>query len=366
MNAVFSNTNVPQIVSIESEKSYTQDLLTISFLVKARINRNTIQSLTIEYKPRTSQGALIDPIFQAPCTKIEGVAVTSINNEGNSTALQKREPSGDWFLEEYVIQSKTKLSKNIGPCPGSYLITGISLVDSAKKTLDLDVNLASTVAFVPTAPGSRQPATPARVVYTDTAIMQSNIWNSRPDLAPCTAGTNLAPVLTNVVVQGRTTQTFVAPTISNTNRVACSPIISFNLTNPLFSVAEGEYVSGKLSDDALKIFDYATEINKVSAELSKVSSELAALAAQNALLMAENARLKLPSSVSSTPKPKVTATPKPKVTATPKPKVTATKKPKATTPPKNPWSNRSPGGNSTWKPGSNSSQGNNSSQRNNS
>lgn len=345
LTAVYADTNVPQVVSIEAEKSYTDNLLTISFLIKARIHRNTIQSLALTFKPKISQNAPVDPIFQAPCTKISDISISSVTTDGNSTALQKRVQSSDWYLEEYVIQSKTKISKNLGPCAGSYLITGLSFVDAAKHTFTLDANLAST--FVPTSTtAAKQPTTPTKSINTDTAIMQSNIWNSRPELAPCSAGTNLAPTLTSVVIQGKTTQAYVAPTILNTNRVACPPTIGFTITNPLFGISEGEYANGEPSSDSLKIIDYAAELTRVSGELSKLTNEMAALSAQNAQLMGEIALLKNPVVVTPTPKP----TPKPSASSSKKPSTATTKKPTAKVTKKStPWPQRQgSGGKSNW------------------
>jgi hypothetical protein len=348
ISPVYADTNAPQIMSIETDVAYSPDLFTISFLIKARVHRNTIQSIALEYKPKTVVGPLADPIFAAPCSKVENASVSATTVEGNSLALQARSRSGDWFIEEFVIQSKTKLSKNQGPCLGSYLITGITVVDAAKHTLTVTSNLGSTTPA--TSSGTKQPTTSTKSTYTDVAIMQSNIWSSRIDLAPCVAGSNLAASLTNVVINGKTTQAMVAPTVVSTDRVVCAPTIGFNLASALFVLKEDSFASDVNALEGLRIFDYATQVNQSSAEIAKLKADLATLTAANAALIEENTKLKAVPAIAVTPKPAATTTKKATVTTTKKPAVKSTSKSKPSSAPSPKWTRSTKGGNSKWKP----------------
>jgi hypothetical protein len=356
LNPVFADTYVPQIIGFDTAIAYSSDAFTVSFLIKARVHRNTIQSLALELKPKTPQGLLADPIFQTPCTPVQNASVSSITSNGNSTALQKRSKDGDWYLEEYFVESKTKITSNLGPCPGTYLLTGLTLSDSAKHTLNVDANLASTFQATSTSTGSKTPTTPSKSVNTDTAIMQSNIWNSRVDLAPCLAGTNLLPTLTNIVVAGKTVQTLMQPTILSTNRIACAPTIGFNLTNTLFTITDESNIYKSDSYGNQPIFDLTAEIRDYQNQLNKLRIDLESVTAQNAALTEEINKLKTPVVVkpTATPKPTSTAKPKatakPKVTATPKASAKSTYKPSTQKTPTPRWSGTHSGGGSRWSP----------------
>lgn len=344
--AFYADTNVPQIVSINSSFKSTESLFTASLLIKVRVHRNTLKSLSIAYKPKVVTGPLSDPIFQAPCNNVEGVSVTKIDEDGNSVALQKREKDGDWYLEEYVLQSNNKVSQNMGPCYGAYLVTKISAVDTAGHTLNLDANLASTGASTNTA---KNDPNQSKAVYTDVAIMTSNIWNSRPDLAPCVAGTNLGITFTSSVVNGKTTQVPVAPKIVNTDRIACAPTIGFNIVNPIFIVNENNYVYGKASETELANVDYASLANQMSSDLAKLKSDYAALLAKSESMTAEIAALKAAPVVVPSAKASPKATPKASAKASTKktatPKATSTKRQYWKPTPK--WTGKT-GGSSGW------------------
>jgi hypothetical protein len=301
LTPVFADTNVPQILSISSSSENIDGDFVVSVAIEARIYRNTISSLSIGLAQKTTEGVYVDPIFQAPCTKLGNLSVNTLTSAGNSTALQSRAADGDWYRERYVLTSKTKLGTNLVPCQGQYLITSMSIIDSAKHTLNVVANLAATIPVA--APITTPSAGPTRVAApqttaknNDTAIMTSNIWNSRVDLAPCTAGTNLLPAMTTVNVSGRATQVLTPPTILPTNRVVCAPTISFDFSKPLITILANSDLSG-LSPIAavgvgggLPIFDYSAA--NQNSDVEKLKKEIADLKKINAKLNAELAKYK--------------------------------------------------------------------------
>jgi hypothetical protein len=301
LTPVYADTNVPQILSISSSSESIDGDFVVSVAIEARIYRNTISSLSISLAQKTTDGVYVDPIFQAPCTKLGNLSVNTLTSAGNSTALQSRAADGDWYRERYVLTSKTKLGTNLVPCQGQYLITSMSIVDSAKHTLNVVANLAATIPVA--APITTPSAGPTRVAApqttaknNDTAIMTSNIWNSRVDLAPCTAGTNLLPTMTTVNVSGRSTQVLTPPTILPTNRVVCAPTISFDFSKPLITILANSDLSG-LSPIAavgvgggLPIFDYSAA--NQNSDVEKLKKEIADLKKINAKLSADLAKYK--------------------------------------------------------------------------
>jgi hypothetical protein len=301
LTPVFADTNVPQILSISSSYESIDGDFVVSVAIEARIYRNTISSLSISLAQKTTDGVYVDPIFQAPCTKLGNLSVNTLTSAGNSTALQSRAADGDWYRERYVLTSKTKLGTNLAPCQGQYLITSMSIVDSAKHTLNVVANLATTIPVAapitsPSAGPTRVAAPQATAKNNDTAIMTSNVWNSRVDLAPCTAGTNLLPTMTTVNVSGRATQVLTPPTILPTNRVVCTPTISFDFSKPLITILANSDLSG-LSPIAavgvggeLPIFDYAAA--NQNSDVEKLKKEIADLKKINAKLSADLAKYK--------------------------------------------------------------------------
>lgn len=301
LTPVYADTNVPQILSISSSSENIDGDFVVSVAIEARIYRNTISSLSIGLAQKTTDGVYVDPIFQAPCTKLGNLSVNTLTSAGNSTALQSRAADGDWYRERYVLTSKTKLGTNLVPCQGQYLITSMSIVDSAKHTLNVVANLAATIPVA--APITSPSAGPTRVAApqttaknNDTAIMTSNVWNSRVDLAPCTAGTNLLPTMTTVNVSGRATQVLTPPTILPTNRVVCAPTISFDFSKPLITILANSDLSG-LSPIAavgvgggLPIFDYSAA--NQNSDVEKLKKEIADLKKINAKLSADLAKYK--------------------------------------------------------------------------
>ena len=301
LTPVYADTNVPQILSISSSSESIDGDFVVSVAIEARIYRNTISSLSISLAQKTTDGVYVDPIFQAPCTKLGNLSVNTLTSAGNSTALQSRAADGDWYRERYVLTSKTKLGTNLVPCQGQYLITSMSIVDSAKHTLNVVANLAATIPVAapitsPSAGPTRVAAPQATAKNNDTAIMTSNVWNSRVDLAPCTAGTNLLPTMTTVNVSGRATQVLTPPTILPTNRVVCAPTISFDFSKPLITILANSDLSG-LSPIAavgvgggLPIFDYSAA--NQNSDVEKLKKEIADLKKINAKLSADLAKYK--------------------------------------------------------------------------
>jgi hypothetical protein len=103
-----------------------------------------------------------------------------------------------------VFTSVTKLPAGQDICPGQYVITAINIVDSAKKTLNISANLASTFTTAPsTGKAPTTGATSSKVTYNDTPAQTSNIWTNYLELAACPQAINVNPIVT--VVPGKTT-----------------------------------------------------------------------------------------------------------------------------------------------------------------
>lgn len=314
VTAVFADTNVPQISNISSSTQSIDDQFVVSVALDIRIRKNTVSSINIGLAQKTTQGVYIDPVFQAPCTKLSNLSVNTLTSAGNSTALQSRALDGDWYVERYVLTSKMKLGSNQVPCLGQYLVTSMALVDVAKHTLNVAANLSSTTPIAAPSTTTPSPASSASGKYNDNAIMTSNIWNSRIDVAPCTAGTNLLPTMTTVNVSGRATQVLTPPTILPTNRVACAPTINFDFAKPLVTILANSDVAG-LSPIAavgvgggLPIFDYAAA--NQNSDLEKLKKEIEDLKKKNAKLTSDLAQYKKSRAPSKPtyPKPSPTAT----------------------------------------------------------
>lgn len=302
LTAVYADTNVPQISNITSSTETIDSDFVVSVAIDVRIHRNTISSLSIGLAQKTAQGAYVDPIFQAPCAKLGNLSVSSLNSAGDSTALQSRAADGDWYIERYVITSKTKLGTNLVPCLGQYLITSVAIVDAAKHTLNVVANLAATLPVVASnssaSPGPTRASTPqaSTAKNNDTAIMTSNIWNSRIDLAPCTAGTNQLPTITTQKVGTTNVTVTTPPTIVPTNRIACAPTVNYDFTKPLVTILASNDSTG-LSPIAavgtgggLPIFDYAAAHQNNDIEALK--KEIEDLKQKNAKLTSDLAKYK--------------------------------------------------------------------------
>jgi len=323
LTAVYADTNVPQISNITSSTETVEGEFIVSVAIDARIHRNTISSLSIALAQKTTQGVFVDPIFQAPCTKLGNLSVNTLNSVGDSTALQSRAADGDWYIERYVLTSRTKLGTNLVPCLGQYLITSMAITDVAKHTLNVAANLAATVPVAapstPTTSGPTRAATPqtSTAKNNDTAIMTSNIWNTRIDLAPCTAGTNLLPTITTQKVGSANVPVVTQPTIVPTNRLVCAPTINFDFSKPLITILANSDTAG-LSPIAavglgggLPIFDYAAA--NQSSDIEKLKKEIEELKKKNTKLIADLAKAKKtkPTTKKATPKatPKASASP---------------------------------------------------------
>jgi hypothetical protein len=315
---VYSNTNLPQITNISSTAISDESNFVVSVSLDMRIHRNTVTSISIGLAQKTSQGAFVDPIFQAPCTPLSTLSAKTTNNFGESTALRSRSLDGDWYVENYLIQSTSKLGTSQIPCLGTYLVTSISLVDAAKHTLNVSANLASTTSAaqlrVTPSPSqnrsTQQNSNQASIKYTDTAIMKSNVWNSRLDVAPCTPGTNLAATTTTTVVNGRSTQTIKEPTIIPTDRVACTQFLNFDFSRPLFVIQSNtaaDSIIGSGTGTTLRLFDSLNDLID-DEELNNLKEEISTLKKKNKALNKELNALK---KAKSTSNPNAIVKPKP-------------------------------------------------------
>lgn len=319
VTTVFADTNVPLITNVASSSETIDDQFVVSVALDVRIRRNTVTSINIGLAQRTNQGAFIDPIFQAPCTKLSNLSVNSLNSTGDSTALQSRAIDGDWYVEKYVLTSRTKLGTNQVPCLGQYMITSMALVDSAKHTLNVVANLASTVPVAApsttSSTGQTRVSTPqsTSVKNNDTAIMTSNVWNSRIDVAPCTPGTNLLPTTTTQRVGSANVPVTTQPTIIPTNRVACPAAINFDFSKPLITIVANSDVAG-LSPIAaigvgggLPIFDYAAA--NQGSDIEKLKKEIEELKKKNAKLTTDLAKFKKTKVTTKKPTPRASPSP---------------------------------------------------------
>lgn len=315
LNAVYADTNVPQISDISSYSETVDGQFVLTVALNARIHRNTISSINIGLAQKTTQGAYVDPIFQEPCTKLGNISVSTLNTAGDSTALQSRSVDGDWYLEKYVLTSKSATGTNQQPCQGQYLITSMAIVDAAKHTLNVIANVASTVAVASTNPtsssGAQRVQTPSNTAgkNNDTAIMTSNIWNTRIDLAPCSAGTNVLPTITtSSASKGTPTQVITPATIIQTNRVACAPTINIDFSRPLITIVanpditSANTITGVGLGGGLPIFDYAA-VGPIDTDVVKLNQQIKDLKKKNSKLSAELAKYKKAKTTVTKPKP---------------------------------------------------------------
>jgi hypothetical protein len=204
VSPVYSNTNVPLIRSITTSTEKIEGQFNLRLKMVVRINRNTLNSAAVVFSPKTLDRKAVDPIFMPPCAKLNNISLATLTPSGDLTSLQTRVIDGDWFLETHVFTSATKLPAGQDICPGQYVITAINIVDSAKKTLNISANLASTFT---TATGTGKApttgTTSSKVTYNDIPAQTSNIWTNYLELAPCPQAVNVNPIVT--VVPGKTT-----------------------------------------------------------------------------------------------------------------------------------------------------------------
>jgi hypothetical protein len=204
VSPVYSNTNVPLIRSITTSTEKIEGQFNLRLQMVVRINRNTLNSAAIVFSPKTLDRKAVDPIFMPPCAKLNNISLATLTPSGDLTSLQTRTIDGDWFLETHVFTSVTKLPAGQDICPGQYVITAINIVDSAKKTLNISANLASTFTTAPsTGKAPTTGATSSKVTYNDTPAQTSNIWTNYLELAACPQAINVNPIVT--VVPGKTT-----------------------------------------------------------------------------------------------------------------------------------------------------------------
>ena len=313
INIDFADTNVPQILSLTSTAENVDENFVVTLVFDIKIRKNTLASIDIGLAQKTTAGAYVDPIFQAPCTPLNKFTSRTLNSQGDLTALVSRSIDGDWYKEKYVLTNTSKLGTNLVPCLGDYLLTSLSLVDSAKHTLNLTANLASTASITQNRTTAGPSPSPTRSAqpnqntnrFNDVGIMRSNIWNSRLDVAPCTAGTNQLPTVTTTLVNGRSTQVMKEPTIIPTDRIACNQIIGIDLTRPIISIKTNPTDSPIFSTSTgLPLFDKTLISNE---EVESLKAQISALKKKNKQLTKELSKLKNKSQTKGIPTPKPTS-----------------------------------------------------------
>jgi hypothetical protein len=364
---VFSDTNVPKIISLVTSAEKTENLFTLTVQLGVRVYRNTLNSVTITLLPRNEGGISLDPIFQAPCTKLGPISSTTLTAAGELTSLQSRSIDGEWYKESYVFSSQTKLPAGQNICLGKYLISTINIVDAAKKTLTISANQASTAV--------------AKTTLNDVATQTSNIWTKYLELAKCPQAINVNPIVTTS--GGKTTTS--TPATSPTLRTTCDQTISF--TNVYLSIVENSVAGAtgtttSAGTTALPIVDYVSQVKtaldentrlkyqqesmtkqieslqrridifqgggKPSPEASTSGTALPIVDYQKQAkdLQAKVAELtKQLAALSPKATPKASAKPSAKVTAKPSAKVTAKPSAKSTVRSSNSGSNENPSGN---------------------
>jgi hypothetical protein len=294
VSPVFSNTNVPLIRSITTSAEKTEGQFNFRLEMVVRINRNTLNSASIVFSPKTLDRKAIDPIFMPPCAKLNNISLATLTPSGDLTSLQTRTIDGDWFLETHVFTSVTKLPAGQDICPGQYVITAINLVDSAKKTLNISANLASTFTAVPST--GRAPttgSTSSKVTYNDIPAQTSNIWTNYLELATCPQAVNVNPIVTEVpgrttIVNGRsqttppTTKTEI-PATPAALRTTCNHTADFAKTYLSIVINTAAGSSGETRNSGstlLPVVDYASQTKVALDENQTMKRQLEVLTKQ--------------------------------------------------------------------------------------
>jgi len=294
VSPVYSNTNVPLIRSITTSTEKIEGQFNLRLQMVVRINRNTLNSASIVFSPKTLDRKAVDPLFMPPCAKLNNISLTTLTPSGDLTSLQTRTIDGDWFLETHVFTSATKLPAGQDICPGQYVITAINIVDSAKKTLNISANLASTFTTAPST--GRAPTTgttSSKVTYNDIPAQTSNIWTNYLELAACPQAVNVNPIVTVVpgkttIVNGRsqttppTTKTEI-PATPAALRTTCNHTADFAKTylSIVISTAAGSSGETKNSGSTLlPVVDYASQTKVALDENQTMKKQLEVLTKQ--------------------------------------------------------------------------------------
>ena len=310
--AIYSDTKVPQIRSLTTSVEKMPGLFNLKVQMIVRVHRNTLNSINITLAPRNSASAPVDPIFQAPCTKLGPIATSALSATGELASLQTRTVDSDWYLETYAFTSTTKLATNQDICIGDYVITALNLVDAAKHTLSITANLASTAT--------------TKNNLNDVAAQQSNIWANHIELASCPQAINANGTTTTVpgkttVVSGKTVQlppttTTVAPNTAITLRTTCDQTIDFArayLSILASTSIANQGVINSVGTSSLPVVDYATQTKAVMAENEKLKSQQDSMLKQIDFLKKEVQILisggKPPVDPAATPAPSTSSTP---------------------------------------------------------
>jgi hypothetical protein len=260
----YRDSEIPQIQTLATSVSKTNDQLTVAAELNVKIKSNTLSSIELNLSPRTTNQA-VNPKLIPPCVKLGSIKAQSATVGGEMGALQSRVKTSDgWYLERYVVTLISKLPLVLYPtavptyqdlCDGQYLISSIVLKDAAGHILTITANASSTAPIVTaTSNQTTSNSTVASNKFLDTPIMQADFWIEGYPM-PCVPTTNLAPVTTTTTVNGKSTTTSVAPKTSSTIRTACNQGVDFT---KVYINASGS-TNGGIGSSPLPVVDYASQ-----------------------------------------------------------------------------------------------------------
>jgi hypothetical protein len=267
--AVYPDTKAPLVKSFATSIAKEGGFFNLTVQLVARVHRNALASISIVLSPKNEGGLTIDPLFQAPCTKLGSLSSTALSSTGELASLQSRTLDGDWYLETHVFTSSTKLGAGQDICPGKYLISAINLVDVAKHTVSITANLGSTAT--------------AKSNFNDAPSQQSNIWATHPELVTCPQAANLSPVTTTV--SGKSTTTIPATAV--TLRTTCDHTVDFTkayiIIVPNSAISSGSAATSTATNN-LPIIDYVALVKTALSENDRLKSQQGILGDQIAEL----------------------------------------------------------------------------------
>ena len=255
---VFPDTKAPLVKSFATSFETVTGVFNLTGQLVARVHRNALASIAVVLSPKNEGGLTLDPLFQAPCTKLGSFSSTALSPTGELASLQSRTLDGDWYIETYVFTSSTKLAAGQDICPGKYVISAINLVDVAKHTVSITANLGSTSA--------------AKNNFNDMPSQQSNIWATHPELVTCPQAANLKPVTTTVAGKSTTTIPVTAVTLRTTcDHTADFSKIYLNIVAPS-AIASGSTIASAATN-SLPIIDYVALVKAALIENERLKSQ---------------------------------------------------------------------------------------------
>ena len=258
----FPDTKAPLARSLATSFEKVDGFFNLSVQLTARVHRNALSSIAIVLSPKNEGGLTLDPLFQAPCTKLSSLSSTAMSPTGELASLQSRTLDGDWYIETYVFTSITKLGAGQDICPGKYVITAINLIDIAKHTVSITANLGSTSV--------------TKNNFNDAPSQQSNIWATHPELVTCPQAANLKPVTTTVAGKSTTT----VPATAITLRTTCDHTVEFSKVY-LDMAGQSTIASGSAvvstATNSLPLLDYGVIVKTMTSENNRLKSQQAIL-----------------------------------------------------------------------------------------